>query len=98
MLQNLICNFAAARTRRFYLNFQFCAQFRWVFKLDFCWAIAGIPLLLLVVLAIIIIILAIHSRSVGHQCCCLCDDHQLGLLFKLVFCGAIGCIPKGDPA
>ena len=76
MLQNLMCNLAAARTRRFYLNFQFCAQFRWVFKLDFCWAIAGIPLLLLVVLvvlAIIIIILAIHLRSFG---CCICDDHQ----------------------
>ena len=86
MLQNLMCNLAADRTRRFYLNFQFCAQFRWVFKLDFCWAIAGIPLLLLVVLvilAIIIIILAIHSRSFG---CCICDDHQLGSLFKLVFC------------
>ena len=97
-----MCNLAAARTRRFYLNFQFCAQFRWVFKLDFCRAIVGIPLLLhvvLVVLAIIIIILAIQSPSFRHQYCCLCDDHQLGLLFKLVFClWGIGCIPKGDPA
>ena len=97
-----MCNLAAARTRRFYLNFQFCAQFRWVFKLDFCRAIGGIPLLLLVVLvvlAIIIIILAIQSPSFRHQYCCLCDDHQLGLLFKLVFClWGIGCIPKGDPA
>ena len=95
-------NLAAARTLRFYLDFQFCAQFRWVFKLDFCRAIFGIPLLLLVVLvvlAIIIIILAIQSPSFRHQYCCLCDDHQLGLLFKLVFClWGIGCIPKGDPA
>ena len=84
-----MCSLAAARTRRFYLNFQFCAQFRWVFKLDFCRAIVGIPILLLVVLvvlAIIIIILAIQSPSFRHQYCCLCDDHQLGLLFKLVFC------------